>query len=143
MYSLSRLRRQLPPPRPRKYRSEARCLWEGAIFLQRLNERALHTCRDRRPRLSVTIKYRNRYLLGAFFFEAKGTKKKAWQKRNAVLSGLCAPNPHHLLKKVDENLRGASRGGGRKLKIAPPKTKIGARKKPAATGWRQACYVSV
>jgi hypothetical protein len=38
-------------------------------------------------------------LLNAFFFEAKGTKKKAWQKRNAVLSGLCAPNPQELFEK--------------------------------------------
>ena len=60
-------------------------------------------------------KFRDRSPLGAFFFEAKGTKKKALQKRNAVSVGLCAPHPHHLLKKVDENLKGASRGGGRKL----------------------------
>jgi hypothetical protein len=44
-------------------------------------------------------------VLDAFFFEAKGPKKKAWQKRNAVPVGLCAPRPHHLLKKVDENVK--------------------------------------
>jgi hypothetical protein len=89
-------------------------------------------------------KYRNQYLLGAFFFanvtlggscaiQDKQTptlaaapsppKKKAWQKRNAVLSGLCAPNPQELFEKSStKNWMGASRGGGRKLKNAPPKT---------------------
>ena len=51
------------------------------------------------PRLSVTIKYRNQYLLDAFFFEAKGTKKKALQKRNAVSVGP-APLPASFLKKA-------------------------------------------
>ncbi|MBO5653028.1 MAG: hypothetical protein J6S44_02315 [Clostridia bacterium] len=42
----------------------------------------------------------------AFFFEAKGTKKKALQKRNAVLSGLCAPNPQeHFEKSSTKNLK--------------------------------------
>ena len=43
-----------------------------------------------------------RVLFDAFFFVSAGAKKKAWQK-NAVSVGLCAPHPHHLLKKVDEN----------------------------------------
>jgi hypothetical protein len=45
-----------------------------------------------------------RFLLYAFSFEAAGAKEKAWRKENAVSVGLCAPHPHHLLKKVDENL---------------------------------------
>jgi hypothetical protein len=44
-------------------------------------------------------KYCNRSPLDAFFFEAKGTKKKAWQKRNAVSVGLCAPHPQELFEK--------------------------------------------
>jgi hypothetical protein len=38
-------------------------------------------------------------LLGAFFFETAGTKKKALQKRNAVSVGLRVPHPRELFKK--------------------------------------------
>ena len=64
-------------------------------FRQRPERRIAQTCRDRRPRLSVTIKYRNRYLLDAFSFDATGPKEKAWRKENAVLRRATRP-PSHL-----------------------------------------------
>ena len=44
-------------------------------------------------------------LFAAFFFDAIGTKKKAWQKRNAVSVG-CAPTPAGAFwKKLHQKLK--------------------------------------
>jgi len=52
-----------------------------------------------------------RDLFDAFFFEQTGTKKKAWQKRNAVYSGHAPRTPATFFeKKFDQKTKlGAAR----------------------------------
>jgi hypothetical protein len=80
--------------------------------------------------------------LTLFSLRQKAQRKKLGKKEMPFLRALPEPATFFGKKGRSKNLKGASRGGGRKLKIAPPKTKIGAHKKPAVTLVRQAACIN-